>query len=168
MSGGEQQIVMVAAVGRDGAIGRGGRLVFDIRADMRHFRAVTLGHPVVMGRRTFESLPAALPGRRNIVVTTTPGYAPAGAETAPGLAEALAMCAGEPEVMIIGGAQLYAAAMPLATRLELTTVDADTPDADTRFPAVDPAAWRTIATDGPHTDAATGLAYTFLTLERNA
>lgn len=159
------RITLIAAVGRDGAIGRGGQLVFRIREDMRHFRALTMGKPVVMGRHTFESLPAALPGRRNIVVTSRAGYAPEGAETAPGLDEAIAMCAGAPEVMIIGGAQLYAAAMPLATCLQLTEIDADTPDADTHFPAIGDG-WREASSSTVFTDEATGLRYRFVALTR--
>lgn len=161
-----QQITIIAAVGRDGAIGRGGSLIFRIRDDMRRFRALTMGKPVVMGRRTFESLPSALPGRRNIVVTGRPGWRPEGAETAPGLAEAVAMCADAPEVMIIGGAQLYRAAMDIATVLDLTVIDADTPDADTAFPDVDSAVWRMEADSGPLSDPASGLGYRFVTLRR--
>lgn len=161
-----QQITIIAAVGRDGAIGRGGSLIFRIRDDMRRFRALTMGKPVVMGRRTFESLPSALPGRRNIVVTGRHGWRPEGAETAPGLAEAVAMCADAPEVMIIGGAQLYRAAMDIATVLDLTVIDADTPDADTAFPGVDPAVWRMEADSGPLADPASGLGYRFVTLRR--
>lgn len=137
-----QHITLIAAVGRDGAIGRDGALIWHNRDDMRHFRERTMGRPVVMGRATFESLPAALPGRRNIVLTRRADYRPEGAVTAPDLASAIAMCAGEPEVMIIGGGQVYEQAMPLATQLEITLVDADTPDADTHFPAIDPAVWQ--------------------------
>ncbi|MDE6271093.1 MAG: dihydrofolate reductase, partial [Muribaculaceae bacterium] len=119
-----------------------------------------------LGLHTVESLRGALPGRRNIVLTTRPGYSPAGAETASALQEALAMCADAPEVMIIGGAQVYAEAMPLADELLLTLIDADAPDADVHFPAVDPAVWTPAATDGPHTDPATGLGYSFVTYRR--
>ena len=100
-----QKITIIAALASDGAIGRGGRLLFRISEDMRRFRRLTMGKPLVMGRRTFESLPGALPGRRNIVVTRNTGYAPAGAETAPSLEAAIAMCADAGEVMVIGGGQ---------------------------------------------------------------
>lgn len=161
-----RRITIIAAVASDGAIGRDGALLFHIREDLRRFKRLTLGRPVVMGRRTFESLPGALPGRRNVVVTRNAAYAPAGAETAPSLEAALDMCEGAEEVMIIGGAQIYAQAMEAATNLELTLVDAEAPDADAHFPAVDPALWRTTATDGPHRDERTGLTYTYVSLER--
>ena len=137
-----KDITLIAAVGRDGAIGRDGQLIWHNRDDMRHFRERTMGRPVIMGRATFESLPAALPGRRNIVITHRPEYRPEGAETAPSLKAAIAMCADDAEVMIIGGGQVYAQAMPIATRLEITEVDADTPDADTHFPAIVPEQWK--------------------------
>ncbi len=130
-------VALIAAVARDGAIGRGNGLLWSDPEDMKHFRAETSGCPVVMGRRTWESLPARfrpLPGRRNLVVTRQAGYAAAGAETAPGLAEALARVADAPRVFVIGGGQLYAEALPRADELVLTEVDAGYPDADTFFP----------------------------------
>jgi dihydrofolate reductase len=130
-------VVLIAAVARDGAIGRGNGLLWSDPEDMRHFRAETSGCPVVMGRRTWESLPARfrpLPGRRNLVVTRQAGYEAPGAETAPGLAEALARAADAPRVFVIGGGQLYAEALPRADELVLTEVDAAFPDADTFFP----------------------------------
>ena len=159
-----QKITIIAALASDGAIGRGGRLLFRISEDMRRFRLVS--KPLVMGRRTFESLPGALPGRRNIVVTRNTGYAPAGAETAPSLEAAIAMCADAGEVMVIGGGQIYAECMHMATNLELTLVDGSVPDADTFFPAVDPALWQTEAEDGPHADSDGGVRYTYVSLKR--
>ena len=154
------KITIIAAVAADGAIGREGRLLWYIRDDMRRFRRLTMGKPVVMGRCTFESMPGALPRRRNIVVTRRDAYTAPGAETAPSLEAALALCAGAEEVMIIGGAQIYAEAMPLATDMQLTRIDATAPDADTYFPPVDPAGWNPAEADGPHT--ADTLSYTFL------
>lgn len=162
----KQKITLIAAVASDNAIGRDGDLIWHIRDDMRHFRAATMGRPVIMGRRTFESLPSALPGRRNIMITSSTTYMPAGAEKASGLQEALAMCADAPEVMIIGGAQIYDEAMPLADELLLTRIDADAPDADVHFPEIDPDVWRPAATDGPHTDPDTGLSYSYITYRR--
>jgi dihydrofolate reductase len=132
-------LALIAAVARNGVIGRDNALVWHEPQDQRHFRALTLGCPVVMGRRTWESLPARfrpLPGRRNLVVTRQTGYAAPGAETAPGLGPALARLADAPRVFVIGGAELYAAALPLADRLELTEIDADL-DGDTVFPPFD-------------------------------
>ena len=138
MAGGPE-IVVIAAVARNGSIGDGNELVFRDRADQRHFRAVTMGQAVVMGRRTWESLPPRfrpLPGRRNVVLSRQPGYAAAGAEVATSLDEALQRLQGAPRVFVIGGAQLYAQALPRADTLLLTEVDADLPG-DTRFPAWD-------------------------------
>ena len=158
--------IIVAITADKGAIGRGGDMIYHLRDDLRRFKALTTGHTVVMGRRTFESLPGALPGRRNIVVTRNTGYAPAGAETAPSLEAAIAMCAGAGEVMVIGGGQIYAECMHMATNLELTLVDGSVPDADTFFPAVDPALWQTEAEDGPHADSDGGVRYTYVSLKR--
>jgi dihydrofolate reductase len=129
-------VALVAAVARNGAIGRANDLVWRDPQDMAHFRALTLGAPVLMGRRTWDSLPARwrpLPGRRNLVLTRDPRWQAAGAEAAASLPAALARVAGAPRVFVIGGAQLYALALPLADELHLTEVDADL-DGDTHFP----------------------------------
>jgi len=135
---------------------------------MRRFKRLTMGKPIVMGRHTFESLPGALPGRRNIVVTRNRSYSPAGVETAPDFAAAIAMCSDAEEVMIIGGAQIYAEAMAYATALEITRIDASVADADAYFPAVDASCWRIVAEDGPHTDARTGVVYTYVSCVRTS
>ena len=140
-------LALVAAVARNGAIGRANDLLWRDPQDLAHFRALTLGAPVVMGRRTWDSLPARwrpLPGRRNLVLTRNREWQAAGAEAAASLPAALARLAGAPRVFVIGGAQLYAAALPLADELHLTEIDADF-DGDTRFPALDPAHWQEVA-----------------------
>jgi dihydrofolate reductase len=145
------EIVLVAAVAANGVIGRGNELVFRHPADARHFRDTTMGAPVIMGRKTWESLPARfrpLPGRRNIVVTRQPAYACEGAEAAASLDAALAQVAGAPRVFVIGGGELYAQALPRATQLELTEV-AFSPEGDVRFPTVDPADWAETARRTP-------------------
>lgn len=158
-------LTVIAAVGRDGAIGRGGDLAYHISADLRRFKALTMGHALIMGRRTFLSLPGgALPGRRNIVLTRDPGFSAPGVETAPLLADAVAMA---PDAYVIGGGQVYAAAMPLADRLEITAIDADTPDADTWFPAIGPE-WTVAEASESATDPRSGLAYRFVTYRRAA
>lgn len=112
-------------------------MLWHIRGDLRRFKALTLGHTVVMGRRTFESLPkGALPGRRNIVVTRNSALSFPGAETAPGLDAALAMTAPDEKVFIIGGGEIYRLAMPLAAELDLTEVDGTIAGADTFFPEI--------------------------------
>ena len=125
---------MIVAAGKDGAIGRGGDLIWRISADLKRFKSLTMGHPVIMGRKTWESLPKRpLPGRRNIVVSRNPRFEAPGAEVAMSPEQALEMTAGEiPFVM--GGAQLYEALMPAATRIFLTEVNAVCPDADARLP----------------------------------
>lgn len=160
-------ISIVVAVARDGAIGVRGGLPFHIREDLRHFKAVTLGHPVIMGRKTFESLPGgALPGRRNIVITRSPEYTAPDAETASSLQEAMAMAADADELMIIGGGEIYRQALPLADRLYLTDIDAPVPDADTFFPEFDRSAW-TETDNTPWTpDERNHIPYRFVTLTR--
>ena len=133
------KLVLVAAVAADGGIGRGNALLFSDPVDHRHFRAVTMGKPVVMGRRTWESLRPRfrpLPGRRNVVLSRDAAFVAAGAETAPTLDAALARLAAEPEVCVIGGAEVYAQALARADELVLTEIGARFP-ADAFFPAVD-------------------------------
>jgi dihydrofolate reductase len=132
------EVALIAAVARDGAIGRGNALLWHEPADQRHFRATTLGAPVLMGRRTWDSLPERfrpLPGRRNVVLTRQPALVCTGAETAPSLDAALLLLADAPRVWVIGGAEVYAQALPHADRLVLTEIDATFPDADAFFPA---------------------------------
>lgn len=129
---------LIASVARDGAIGRGNELLWRDPADLRHLRATTLGCPVLMGRRTWDSLPPKfrpLPGRRNVVLTRQPGFEAPGAEVAAGLDAALALVADAPRVWVLGGAQLYAQALPRADELVLTEIDATFDGADAHFPA---------------------------------
>jgi dihydrofolate reductase len=133
------QLCLIAAVARNGVIGRAGGLVWHEPLDRRRFRRVTAGCPVVMGRRTWDSLPTRfrpLPGRPNVVVTRTRGWHADGATVVSGLREALAALAASPRVFVIGGAQLYASALPLAHQLVLTEIDADL-EGDTHFPPWD-------------------------------
>jgi len=133
------KLSLIAAVSRNGAIGRDNDLLWKESADRKHFVATTRGHAVVMGRRTWESLPPRfrpLPGRRNIVVTRSAGFDAPGAETADSLQTALLRLQAQPQVFVIGGAQLYAQALPRADELVLTEIDADM-DGDVHFPAWD-------------------------------
>jgi dihydrofolate reductase len=132
-------ITVVAAVARGGVIGREGVVPWRLREDLAHFRALTTGHPVVMGRRTWDSLPdrfRPLPGRRNVVVTRDERWSAPGAERAGSIEAALALLDGVPHVFVIGGAEVYAAALPVADELALTEIDSDV-DGDTFFPAWD-------------------------------
>ncbi|MCM2279455.1 MAG: dihydrofolate reductase [Oligoflexia bacterium] len=131
------RLSLVVACGRNREIGRDNRLLWSLPDDLKRFREITSGHPVILGRKTHESIGRALPGRRNIVISRQPGYAPApGAETAASLREALEL-ASEPgggEIFVIGGAEIYRLALPEAGRIYLTRVEGSF-EADTFFPA---------------------------------
>jgi len=159
------RITLVAAVARNGVIGRAGRLPWRLPADLRRFRAVTWGHPIVMGRRTWESIGRPLAGRRNIVVTRRPDYRAPGAEVVGSPEAALAAAADAGEVMVIGGGELYAAFLPLAGRILLTEVDAE-PEGDARFPDLDPTEWEEVAREAHAPDAENPLPYAFVELRR--
>jgi dihydrofolate reductase len=142
-------LVLIVAIAENGVIGRGDQMPWRLKSDLQHFRARTMGKPVVMGRRTFQSLGRQLKGRTVIVVTRDPGFAAPGVVVAPSLATALAAARGDAlrrgadAVMVAGGGEIYAAAMALADRIEMTLVHAR-PDGDTFFPAIDHAAWREV------------------------
>jgi dihydrofolate reductase len=141
------EIVLIAAVARNRVIGRDNQLLWHVPEDMAHFKALTQGHTVLMGRKTWESLPARfrpLPGRRNIVVSRQPGYAAPGAELAPSLDVALALVAEVETVFVIGGADIYRQALALADCLELTELDLE-PEGDARFPEFSPDDWQETA-----------------------
>ncbi|TML68545.1 MAG: dihydrofolate reductase [Actinobacteria bacterium] len=136
-------IALVAAIARGGVIGRDNTIPWRLPEDVAYFKALTTGHPVVMGRRTWCSLPdrfRPLPDRRNVVVTRNPAWHGEGAERAASLGEALQLLGGEARVFVIGGAELYAAALPVADQLLLTEIDADV-EGDTFFPPFDRAAF---------------------------
>ncbi len=161
------RVALVAAVARGAVIGLHGGLPWPpLREDLAHFRSLTTGHPVVMGRRTWDSLPdrfRPLPGRRNVVVTRDPAWQREGAERAGSLAEALALLAAEPVVFVIGGGEIYAAALPLADALELTEIDADVPG-DTFFPPFDRSAFLEVRREPGVTED--GTPFAFVTYER--
>lgn len=147
-------ITLIAAVAADRGIGFRGDLLWHIPADLKHFKKVTMGAPVVMGRNTWESLPKRpLPGRRNIVVSRTPGYEAEGADVFASLEEALESASatavshpsGAKEVFVIGGATLYEASLPLADALELTEIDAVAEHCDTYFPVVNLTEWNSVS-----------------------
>ena len=159
-------ISIIVATGTDNAIGAAGDLAFHISADLKHFKEITMGKPVIMGRKTFESLPnGPLPGRKNIVVTRNPEYTYPGVETAESLQDAIKLADDADEAMIIGGAQIYSQALPLANKLYITQIDATRPDAATFFPDIDPAQWNEEA-ESWQTDPKTGLKYRFIFLSR--
>jgi dihydrofolate reductase len=132
-------LTLVAAVGRNGVIGRHGDLAVRISEDLRRFKALTMGHPMVMGRKTWDSMGGPLPGRRSIVITRDPSWQAAGAELAHSVPAALAL-AGAGSVFVVGGGEIYGQTMELADALELTEVERDL-DGDVFFPPMEPADW---------------------------
>ena len=152
-------ITLIAAVANGGAIGKKGELLWHIPEDLKHFKALTMDAPVIMGRNTWESLPfRPLPGRLNIIITSQADYTPVStskkAVAAPtvvsSLEEAIATAqpaadAADKDIFIIGGGRVYSEALPLADALELTGIPLDAPDADTFFPPIDPSRWQLVS-----------------------
>ena len=164
---GAMPLALIAAVAANGVIGDGNRLPWRLPEDLKHFRALTTGHAVIMGRKTWESLPGPLPGRQNIVVTRDARYAAPGAETAPTLSAALALVRLPPPAFCIGGGELYRAALPLAAMLFLTEIDRDF-DGDVTFPLFDPEAWPETRREAHRGEGPDTLGYSFVTRERRA
>lgn len=166
------RIVVLAAVAENGVIGRGDELPWHISGDLKRFRANSWGKPIIMGRRTFQSIGKPLPGRTSIVVTRDAGFAaPEGVMIAPSLDAALetardiARKDGVDEVMVIGGAQIYAQALPLADRVRLTEVH-ERPEGDVHFPKLNPAHWREVAREGPFQGERDEFPFSFVDYER--
>jgi dihydrofolate reductase len=150
---------------RNGVIGRDGGLPWRLPDDLKRFKSITMGKPILMGRRTFESLGRPLPGRENIVLTRDRAWSAPGCRAVRSLDEALEAAGAAAEVMVIGGAEVYRLAWPRLARLELTEVHADV-DGDTRLDAFDPAEWREVAREHHAADERHALAFSFVTLER--
>jgi len=168
------ELVLIAAMARGRVIGREidgvGALPWHLPEDMAHFRTATRGHPVVMGRKTWDSLPARfrpLPGRRNLVLTRNAAWQADGAEALPTLAAALAATAGAERVFVIGGAELYAAALPLADMLLLTEIDAEV-DGDAHFPPFADAGFAELQRETHRAAPPNAFGYAFVTYRRGA
>jgi dihydrofolate reductase len=159
------EIILILARATNGVIGIDGHLPWRLPDDLRRFKQLTMGRPMIMGRRTFDSLPGLLDGRRHIVLTRDADWADDGAEVAHSVEQALRI-ANAPHVMVIGGAQIYDAFLPLADRIELTEVDAE-PVGDTVIAPPDPAIWEEVAREG-HAAVDGRPAYAFVTLKRRA
>ncbi len=165
------RLALIAAVSDNGVIGRNNKLPWYIPADLRYFKQQTLGKPVVMGRKTWESMNRPLPGRTNIVITRQPDYQAEGARVVPDLAaaielaESIAMIDGTEEVMVIGGAEIYRLALPLADRLYLTEVHAEI-EGDTFFPDWNRGDWRELARDQHEAPGEDNYRYSFTVYER--
>lgn len=160
------RLSLVAAVARNRVIGREGGLPWRLPADLRNFRRLTLGHPVLMGRRTWDSLGRALPGRDNLVLSRDPAFAAPGGRVVRSVEEAIAAAGGAGELMVIGGAALFAEVLPRADRQYLSWIHEDFPG-DVRYPDFDPAAWREVRReDHPRREPDSPHPWTFVILER--
>lgn len=159
-------ITLIAALDRNRAIGRAGAMPWHLSDDLKRFKALTLGKTVLMGRKTALAIGRPLPGRPNLVLTRA-GVAPFDGQTVVhSLDEAIAR-ARDDELMVIGGGEVYALALPRATRMHLTEIDTATPDADTFFPASDPREWREVAREHHPADAKHPLAFDFVDYARS-
>ena len=160
------RLVLIAAMDRQHAIGRDNALPWHLPADLRRFKALTTGHPILMGRKTAESIGRALPGRRNLVLTRRDVAPFAGQEVVDSLDAACRAAAPAPALMVIGGGEVYALALSQAQRLHLTLVDTVIERADAHFPAFDPRQWRETARSANPSDAQHGFAFEFVDYER--
>lgn len=158
-------ITIIAAITRDRALGNGGDMLYHISADLRRFKTLTMGHPIIMGRKTFESFPkGALPGRRNMVVTRSTDYSRPRIETFNSLDQALEAAHGDS--FVLGGGQIYSQAIERADRLEITLIDAEAAEADTFFPVIDPSKWRLDSRSETMVDPRSGVEFAYLTYSR--
>lgn len=167
------KISLIVAVAENGVIGRNGALPWHVPSDLKTFRRLTLGKPVVMGRKTYDSIGKPLPGRDNIVVTRDAGFSAGGTECAASVDDALDIARrkaterGVDEIMVIGGAEIFALTLPLADRIYLTRIHAR-PDGDVTFPEPDPGIWREVSRSPLAPDARDDATATLLILERAA
>ncbi|KEQ28861.1 dihydrofolate reductase [Pedobacter antarcticus] len=158
-------LTIVVAMATNRAIGKDNKLLWHLPADLKHFKSLTSGHTVIMGRKTYDSIGKPLPNRRNIVISRQQDLEIPGIEVVSCLEDATALCNSEEEVFIIGGAQIYTAALAVTGKLEITIVEGDF-EADTFFPETDPAQWKEVSRTAFPADEKNQLNYTFLTLIR--
>ena len=156
----------IVAVGRRNEIGKAGKMPWHLPADLKHFKRNTLGKPVLMGRKTLEAIGRPLPERRNLVLTRDASFRADGCETVTSLDTALQLVTGVPELMVIGGGEVYRLAWPGTDRIYLTRIQADVEGADTFFPDVDDGEWREISREDHRADERNPFDYSFVLLER--
>jgi len=161
------RICLIAAMAANRLIGRNNALPWHLPADLKRFKALTTGHPVVMGRKTYESIGKPLPGRRNLVISRNAGYRAPGCEVVHSLDDALAACRGATEIFIIGGAELYRESLPRAHCLEFTEIHAEF-EGDAFFPEFSRMQWREAAREIHGTEAGSAFRYDFVRYERAA
>ena len=158
------RITIIVAYAKNRVIGKDGNLPWHLSEDLKRFRQTTMGHHIVMGRKTWESVGRLLPGRKHIIISRKPGYAVAGAKVVDSLEAAIAAARNDSEIFVIGGGEIYTLVLPIADRILATEVDVK-PEGDTYFPELAKGAWRETARHS-HEDAASGMHYAFVTLER--
>jgi len=161
------RVSIIVAMARNRVIGANGAIPWHLPAELQRFKRLTMGHHIIMGRKTWDSIARPLPGRETVIVTRQPGFNVPGATIAHSIEEAIAACGGDSEIFVIGGAELYAQALPLAGRIYLTTVDAEIAG-DTVMPAFDLSAWREVASESFPADARNPHPYRCQTYERVA
>jgi len=158
-------ISIIVAASTNNVIGANGDLPWRLSADLKHFKAITMGKPIVMGRKTWDSIGRPLPGRQNIVITRQADFVAEGCNVVASTEEATAATAGADEIMVIGGSQVYSLFLPAAGRLYLTRVHAEI-EGDAFFPEIDESAWRLVGDDSHSSDDRNAFDYSFLTYER--
>jgi dihydrofolate reductase len=158
-------ISLIVAMARNRVIGAGNKIPWHLPNELKLFKSLTMGHHILMGRRTYESIGRLLPGRTTVIVTRQRDYNVPGAIVAHSVEEALAACAGDDEIFVIGGAELFRETLPIADRLYLTVVDAE-PEGDTFMPDFDAADWREVKTESFAPDATHPHGYRFSILQR--
>lgn len=162
-----RELCAIVVIDDNGAIGNKGGLLCHLPADLKHFKTITMGHSIVMGRHTLESFPKGpLPGRQNIVISRNPHYAPEGVTMAHSIPDALAAATMPGPVMVIGGAQVYAATFPMVDTLYLTRIHHAFEQADAHFPTINPDEWAEVEREEHDPDERNPYPYTFITLKR--
>lgn len=160
------RLSLIVAMARNRVIGANGAIPWRLPNELQLFKRVTMGHHIIMGRKTWESIQRLLPGRTTVIVTRQKNYTVPGAMVVNSLQAALKVCGEDDEIFVIGGGELYREALPIANRIYLTTVDAE-PAGDTRMPDFDPSDWREISSESFAADARHAHAYRFSVLERS-
>jgi len=160
-------VSQIVAVGRRNEIGKDGKMPWHLPADLRHFKANTLGKPVLMGRKTLEAIGRPLPERRNLVLTRDGSFRAAGCETVTSLDVALQTVGDAAELMVIGGGEVYRLAWPRTDRIYLTRIQADVEGADTFFPDLGDGHWREVSREDHRADAKNPFDYSFIVYDRN-
>ncbi len=158
-------ISIIVAIAENGVIGNNNQLIWHIPGDLKRFKALTMGHHIVMGRKTWESIGRPLPGRKSIVVSRNGNYSVEGAEVVNSLNDAISMASGDDEIFIIGGGELYLQALPIANRLYLTKVHRSF-EGDVSFPEINMAEWKEMHSEKGKPTETDGLEYTYVNLER--